>query len=640
MPELSVIEQPLLDRYASAWDALVDQAPLPTPFLRSWWLEHTSCWSTRVRPGTRRRGARRRNRAAGGAPAGRQPAAVHGQRPALPGPPRSARRAGPGVGGRRRAPHVAGGARSCDRRLGRHAIGRARHGVLRRAGGDAVGCRRPTSSSTVRPRSQDGRPGCATPSSERTVGSPSSASRPRSCRRMDADRAFEALRSLHNERWGHASQFFPAIDRFEAAARIGMSRGELVIHELAVTERAGDRVIAVCVVFRVAGRASFYQAGRLTEPEWRGAGTAVLAASVEAAAAAGCHEYDLLRGDEPYKQDWSSGHRDVYRLVADVGGRRAGAVGAGGVHRRSAAIPSPTCIEPVRLSSAAGAGFLTPAGKRGGERDVNAPGRSADRSLRVVIAGGEAAGQRVLKGLATGGHDVVAAFAGSGLDGRSRAGRGGPPRRPGAPCRPGEGSVGGRRARPDRPARQRAQPVRDRPRVARLAGARRLQRASRLVARLRRSQLPELGRVARRARTGRHRPSHGGRRSTGATWHSRIGSRPERGPPAARSQWSARSGGSPSSTAWWTRSSPDNWICISRIHGAFTYFGREVPDDGHFRPERTAVELDRLVRACDYGPFTSPWGTLLADVGGDERRHPTGPPHRRLGRRTAGHDPP
>ena len=43
MPQLTIIEQPLLDRYASAWDALVDQAPLPTPFLRSWWLEHTSC---------------------------------------------------------------------------------------------------------------------------------------------------------------------------------------------------------------------------------------------------------------------------------------------------------------------------------------------------------------------------------------------------------------------------------------------------------------------------------------------------------------------------------------------------------------------------------------------------------------------
>jgi methionyl-tRNA formyltransferase len=49
--------------------------------------------------------------------------------------------------------------------------------------------------------------------------------------------------------------------------------------------------------------------------------------------------------------------------------------------------------------------------------------------------------------------------------------------------------------------------------------------------------------------------------------------------------------------------------------GAFTYFGRDVPDGGRFRPERTAVELDRLVRACDYGPFVSPWGTLLTGVG-------------------------
>ena len=44
-------------------------------------------------------------------------------------------------------------------------------------------------------------------------------------------------------------------------------------------------------------------------------------------------------------------------------------------------------------------------------------GPSVDRPLRVVIAGGEAAGQRVLKGLATGRHEVVAAFAGSGPTG-------------------------------------------------------------------------------------------------------------------------------------------------------------------------------------------------------------------------------
>ena len=48
---------------------------------------------------------------------------------------------------------------------------------------------------------------------------------------------------------------------------------------------------------------------------------------------------------------------------------------------------------------------------------MNAAGRPADRSLRVVIAGGEAAGQRVLKGMWAGGHHVIAAFAGSGTTG-------------------------------------------------------------------------------------------------------------------------------------------------------------------------------------------------------------------------------
>ena len=98
-----------------------------------------------------------------------------------------------------------------------------------------------------------------------------------------------------------------------------------------------------------------------------GAGTAVLAASVEAAAAAGCHEYDLLRGNEPYKQDWSSGHRDVYRLVADVGGRRAGAsVLAASIDARQRSKPyvhqARSFVQRNRSR------FLTPAGERGGER--------------------------------------------------------------------------------------------------------------------------------------------------------------------------------------------------------------------------------------------------------------------------------
>jgi len=33
---------PRLDRWAPQWDQLVDRAPLPSPFLRSWWLAGTS----------------------------------------------------------------------------------------------------------------------------------------------------------------------------------------------------------------------------------------------------------------------------------------------------------------------------------------------------------------------------------------------------------------------------------------------------------------------------------------------------------------------------------------------------------------------------------------------------------------------
>jgi CelD/BcsL family acetyltransferase involved in cellulose biosynthesis len=324
MPELTIIEQPLLGRYASAWDALVDQAPLPTPFLRSWWLEHTSCGrpvfvlvldgevlvgGIALQEERRRGGTRLRFMGSGPlcpdhldllAAPGRESDVVDALRTSL-----AAR--DPAIvdlDGMRSGALVT----ACFDARAVKLSAKAPYLVLE--GTTPLAGRK----SRVRNNVQQTNRRLAKLGAEPRVVPPD-----------DADRAFKALRSLHHERWGNASHFFPVIDRFEAAARIGMSRGELVIHELAVTESAGDRVIAVCVVLRVAGRASYYQAGRLTETEWRGAGTAVLAASIEAAAAAGCHEYDLLRGDEPYKQDWSSGHRDIYRLVADVGGRGAGA---------------------------------------------------------------------------------------------------------------------------------------------------------------------------------------------------------------------------------------------------------------------------------------------------------------------------
>lgn len=81
---------------------------------------------------------------------------------------------------------------------------------------------------------------------------------------------------------------------------------------------------------------AFYQAGRRTEREWRGAGTALRAWILRNAADSGAAEYDLLRGDEPYKADWSTGRRDLVRVRFGVG--RSGRVvhAAGSAWRRCA----------------------------------------------------------------------------------------------------------------------------------------------------------------------------------------------------------------------------------------------------------------------------------------------------------------
>jgi UDP-4-amino-4-deoxy-L-arabinose formyltransferase/UDP-glucuronic acid dehydrogenase (UDP-4-keto-hexauronic acid decarboxylating) len=46
------------------------------------------------------------------------------------------------------------------------------------------------------------------------------------------------------------------------------------------------------------------------------------------------------------------------------------------------------------------------------------------------------------------------------------------------------------------------------------------------------------------------------------------------------------------------------------------YFGREVPNDGNLDWNAPAHEVVRFIRAADYGPFSSPWGTPQARLGG------------------------
>jgi len=142
----------------------------------------------------------------------------------------------------------------------------------------------------------------------------------RRCRHTDAGDAVDRLLELHGARWGDDSGFLPAAtSRFRAAVVAGMAAGRVEVFEL-----AGEEGVIASEMVLVAGtRVAFYQAGRRTDRRFRGSGSVLRAATVRWAAESGHDDYDLLRGDEPYKADWSDGHREVLRvrIGAGAGGR-------------------------------------------------------------------------------------------------------------------------------------------------------------------------------------------------------------------------------------------------------------------------------------------------------------------------------
>jgi hypothetical protein len=144
----------------------------------------------------------------------------------------------------------------------------------------------------------------------------------------DADAALDDLARLHDGRWSDDSAFLGAWDRFRDAARRGMGTGDVVVDEL----RAPDgQVVAIELDLACGDRLAFYQAGRSTDRDWRGAGTVLKADIIARAIAEGVREYDLLRGDESYKSDWASERRELVRVRFGVGrlGRSVAAAAEG-----------------------------------------------------------------------------------------------------------------------------------------------------------------------------------------------------------------------------------------------------------------------------------------------------------------------
>jgi CelD/BcsL family acetyltransferase involved in cellulose biosynthesis len=338
---------PHLDGWASQWDQLVDQSPLPSPFLRSWWLTGT------------------------GGPRGRFLLVVDDDR--LVG----------GLALEERHPlglpsfGVMGGGRLCPDHLDLLAApGQEDTTIsllrtwLDRPGGrllDLKGVRAGSRLIEALPGHARGQsfavapwtplPGdaqtyiAALPSQFRRQVRRSSArlaaegATHRTSRGLSTVRSLDTLRELHQVQWGGGSRFLPEFDRFAAGCRLGAEVDEVVVHELATDER----VISTFVAFEVAGRVSLYQSARLTDYRWRDAAAVLLTAIFADACDRGFSEVDFLRGEEPYKNKFAPRRREMIRLLAGRG--VTGRVACASERARSRA--KGVAVRTVRASRAA-----------------------------------------------------------------------------------------------------------------------------------------------------------------------------------------------------------------------------------------------------------------------------------------------
>lgn len=140
----------------------------------------------------------------------------------------------------------------------------------------------------------------------------------------DLERALTAFSELHDMRWAERSGFLEAFERFRTALIAAADHGDVSINELRLES---GQTIAVEIDFRIGDRLYFYQAGRRTEREWRGSGTVLRARVIETAIADGVREYDMLRGDEPYKDEWATDKRFLSTHLSTVGTRARTALG-------------------------------------------------------------------------------------------------------------------------------------------------------------------------------------------------------------------------------------------------------------------------------------------------------------------------
>jgi CelD/BcsL family acetyltransferase involved in cellulose biosynthesis len=332
----SLLDVPRLNGWAGQWDQLVDSSPLPSPFLRSWWLTGTGG------PGRHFLLVVDEAHLLGGL-------ALEKRHPML-----SVRMMG---GGSLCPDHLdllaAPGHEAAVVSLLRDWLCRPGEHLLDlqgiRAGSPLIGAL----PGRVRRQLMAVAPFVSLPGSPEAYRSTLSSQFRRnlrvSAKRLAAEgvahqtirgqavlQGLDTLRELHRSQWGNRSGFLPVFDRFAVGFAGGCAADEVVVHQL-----GNDHlVVATVTAFEVAGRVSLYQSARLTDRRWRDVTTVLLAAIIDDACARGFHEVDFLRGDEPYKGRFAPDHREMLRLVAGTGvvGRLGGVTKAATFHARQAAV--------------------------------------------------------------------------------------------------------------------------------------------------------------------------------------------------------------------------------------------------------------------------------------------------------------
>jgi CelD/BcsL family acetyltransferase involved in cellulose biosynthesis len=126
--------------------------------------------------------------------------------------------------------------------------------------------------------------------------------------------AFGELRRLHGTRDGRGP-LLELLPTLEGAFADGVARDEARVDLLA----SPDEVVAVSLAFTSGGRLSLYQVARSLEHDHRSAGTVLLHRVIVDAVEAGARELDMLRGDEAYKASFADHSRAVLRLRAGHG---------------------------------------------------------------------------------------------------------------------------------------------------------------------------------------------------------------------------------------------------------------------------------------------------------------------------------